>query len=156
MEIFSRRKRQVNAVSDDEQIARYVHLLDTLPSSVIEKAHAAAFADLSVDQRAEVCGRLRSFLPEGGAADPQPDVLASLVRDAGPREAMMSTAVAGVVASHFVPSAAVVAYFTVGAGSVMIDEQPPWVSELADHDSAPIDGGTVNHRKGVNSGHWFA
>jgi len=156
MGTFSGRKRQV-PVPEQEQIARYSFLIDKLPSAVIEKAHAAAFTELSADQREVVFRRLRPLLSggDGEASVPEPDALASIVRAAGPRDAVISTGVAGVIASEFIRSAPVVAYFAVGAGSVTIDEQPPWVSELVDHDAAPIDGGTVNHRKGVNSGHWF-
>ena len=43
-----------------------------------------------------------------------------------------------------------------GAGSVSIDTQPPWVGDLVNYESAPVDAGTMHHRKGVNSGVWFA
>ena len=149
--------RRTPAVPEAEQIARYRYLVDTLPLSVTLKAHAEAFTDLSADQRAELLDRLRAFVPQSelDAASDEPDALATVVRDAEPRDAMMRASVAGVVAARFVHSAPVVAYFTVGVGSVTIDDEPPWVSEMVDHDSAPLDGGTMHHSKGMGSGWGF-
>lgn len=59
---------------------------------------------------------------------------------------MMQTGIAGFVAARFVDSVPVAAYFTVGVGSVSIDDQPPWVSELAHHESVPKDAGTTSHQ----------
>ena len=78
------------------------------------------------------------------------------MRDLHSRDALVRIRDASTVAAEFVASPPIVACFTVGAGSVTIDQQPPWLHELAEHETAPIDGGTVNHRKGVNSGVWFA
>ena len=144
----SHKGRQMPDVSEAEQIARYNHLVEMLPRDVTGKAHAEAFAELSVDQRTELLDRLRPLVPEAerDAASDEPDALATLVRDAEPHDAMMRTGIAGVVASGFVHSAPVVAYFTVGVGSVTIDDQPPWVSELAHHESAPKDAGTTSHQ----------
>lgn len=147
-----------HAVSEEEQMKRYVYLLESLPRTVVEHAHAAAFAELSPAQRQEVSdvvGPLVSDAP-GVSATSDSEVLAGLVRDPEPRAALLHADISRTVASLFVTSAAVVEYFTVGVGSVMIDERPPWVQELAGHDSAPIDAGTINHRRGVDSGMWFA
>lgn len=148
------RGRQVPAVPEAVQIARYIHLIELLPGIVTLKAHAEAFTELSVNQRTELLDRLRPFAPETerDAASEGPDVLATLVRDAEPRDAMMHSAIAGLVASQFVHSAPVAAYFTVGVGSVTIDDQPPWVSELAQHESVPKDAGTMNHYTGPDLG----
>ena len=165
-------RRKPRPVPEEEQTARYVYLLDALPSSVIERAHAAAFGELSQEQRQELLGILRPFLSdaEDAAASEDPDALARLVgraeqrrvdaneadpSDAYPRDAIIRSGIGTIVASRFVLSGAVAKYFTAGAGSVTIDEQPPWVGELIDHESAPVDGGTMHHRRGVNSGVWF-
>lgn len=148
--------QEVAAVPEGVQVARYLHLIGLLPGSVSLKAHAAAFTDLSADQRIELLERLRGFVPEveRAAISEEPDMLATLVGHDEPRDAMMSTEFAGVVASRFVQSAPVAAYFTVGAGSVTIDEQPPWVSELAHHESVPIDAGNLNHQAGIDFKVW--
>ena len=146
------------AASEDEQIARYRYLLEALPRTVVEGAHAAAFAELSVPQRHEVRDRLRPLLSDPAppsASSDEPAALAALVNDPQAREALLGSSVAGVVAAGFVASYPVAHYFDDGAGSVTIDQQPPWVQELVGHDSAPINAGTINHRKGVDSGHWI-
>lgn len=88
MGIFTRWRRRKNpyaAVTDEERIARYVYLLNTLPSSVVESAHARAFADLPVERRREMYAQLRPFMAEeekDAARDDDPTVLARLVRRA--------------------------------------------------------------------------
>ncbi|MDN3496738.1 hypothetical protein QL996_12425 [Planococcus sp. APC 4015] len=87
MGIFTRWRRRADpyaAVTEEERIARYVYLLNTLPSSVVERAHATAFADLPVQQRREMFAQLRPFMAdtEKDAADDDPTVLARLVRRA--------------------------------------------------------------------------
>jgi len=151
-----RHDQQPPAVTDAEQIARYLHLVRTLPESVVVKAHAAAFTALSVDQRTELLDSLRPLASEadGAATSEHPDALALLVRDPRPRDQLMRTDLAGAVARQFVESGPVAAYFTVGLGSVTIDEQPPWVNELAHHESAPIDAGNLNHRAGIDFRPW--
>ena len=86
---FRRRKTPYGAVTDEEQIARYVYLLNTLPASVIESAHAAAFADLTPAQRREMFEQLRPFMSdaERTASADDPHVLAKLVRRAEERRA---------------------------------------------------------------------
>ena len=68
-----------------------------LPRDVSFKAHAQAFAELSVDERTELLDRLRPLVAEAerDAALDEPDVLATLVRDAEPRDAMMRTGARG-------------------------------------------------------------
>jgi hypothetical protein len=109
-----------------------------------------------VDQRTELLDRLRPVVPDADhdAIAEDPGALAMLVRDAEPRDAMMGTALAGVIAARFLQSTPVVAYFTDGAGSVTIDEQPQWVSELAHHESVPIDAGTKSHQSGIDFRPW--
>lgn len=153
-----RKRRPMHVVPKEEQVARYLFLLDTLPRSVIDRAHAVAFAELSAAARAEVLERLSPLLPDAEryAASDDPETLAALVRDPQSRDALVHSGIAGTVAVPFVLSAPVAGYFAVGVGSVDIDHQPLWVQELVDHDSNPIDAGTVNHRRGVNFGHWYA
>ncbi len=91
MGMFSRfrRKRRVAALTDEERIGRYVYLLNTLPASVIERAHAKAFADLPPERRREMFDELRPFMSdsERDAASDDPTVLAKLVRRAEERRA---------------------------------------------------------------------
>lgn len=87
MGMFSRLRRRrepYRAVTEEERIARYVYLLGTLPASVIESAHAAAFQDLPPERRREMFERLRPFMAESerDAAAEDPTVLARLVRRA--------------------------------------------------------------------------
>ena len=169
---FRRRKNPYAAVSEEEQIARYVYLLNTLPASVIESAHAAAFKDLSAAQRREMFEQLRPFMSdaERSASADDPHLLAKLVRRAeerrtaraategepdaraeasvrtatatadpnlvDPRSMMMQTGVMSVVAYQFLLTSSVSAYFTVGAGSLMIGDQPGWVGDTFDPGSA--------------------
>nr|BFF11195.1 hypothetical protein GCM10025699_24980 [Microbacterium flavescens] len=58
-----RRKRRYAALSDEERIGRYVYLLNTLPASVIEKAHASAFSDVPAERRREMFEQLRPSSP---------------------------------------------------------------------------------------------
>lgn len=168
---FRRRKNPYAAASEEEQIARYVYLLNTLPASVIESAHASAFADLSASQRREMLDRLRPFMSdaERTASEDDPGLLAKLVRRAeerraargsaetpdaeaeasvrtatatadpnyvDPRAVMMQTGVMSLVAYQFLLTSSVSAYFTVGAGSLMIGDQPGWVGDTFDPGSA--------------------
>ncbi|MFF2485486.1 hypothetical protein ACFVSU_03745 [Microbacterium sp. NPDC058062] len=88
MAVFSRfrrrRKSPYGATTEEERIARYVYLLNTLPASVIESAHASAFADLPPERRREMFEQLRPFLAdsERDAAAEDPTVIARLVRRA--------------------------------------------------------------------------
>jgi hypothetical protein len=167
-----RRRKPYAAVTEEEQIARYVYLLNTLPASVIESAHAKAFADLSATQRREMFEQLRPFLSdaERAASADDPHVLAKLVRRAeesraarsgaqagpdaeaeasvrtatatadpkyvDPRTVMTQTGVMSTVASQFLLTYSVAAYFTFGAGSLTIGDQPGWVGGTFDPGSA--------------------
>lgn len=84
-----RRRRRYEALTDEERIARYVYLLNTLPASVIESAHAAAFKDVPAQRRREMFEQLRPFMSEKeqAAASDDPTVLAKLVRRAEERRA---------------------------------------------------------------------
>jgi hypothetical protein len=81
---FRRRKAPYQALTDEERISRYIYLLNTLPASVIESAHATAFKDLSPERRREMFEQLRPFMAESerDAASDDPTVLAKLVRRA--------------------------------------------------------------------------
>jgi hypothetical protein len=144
-------------ISEEELIARYAYVLGNVPTSVADRAYAAAFARFSAGERQEIIGQLRSELPaeaEEPASD-DPEAFARFMRNLHSRSAIVRIPAAGAVASAFITSPPVISYFTAGAGSVTMDHQPPWVHELAGHETAPIDGGTINHRKGVNTGEWF-
>lgn len=183
---FRRRRTPYQAVTDEERIARYVYLLNTLPASVIESAHATAFKDVPAAQRREMFEQLRPFMApsEQDAASDDPSVLAKLVRraeehrarraaaagadatsgaatalavrqaddsdgdvDRDPRDGVdirgliASTGVLALVANNFLVSSAVVSYYTVGAGSLMLGTEPAWVSESYDPGAAGFDGG---------------
>jgi hypothetical protein len=81
---FRRRRTPYQATTEEERIARYVYLLNTLPASVVESAHATAFADLPAARRREMFEQLRPFLAESerDAAAEDPTVIARLIRRA--------------------------------------------------------------------------
>ncbi|MHC2998012.1 hypothetical protein [Microbacterium sp. HJ5] len=89
-----RRRRRFEALSDEERLGRYVYLLNTLPASVIESAHATAFKDVPAERRREMFEQLRPFLAESerDAASDDPTVLAKLVRRAEERRAQRAAA----------------------------------------------------------------
>lgn len=84
-----RRKAPYRSVTEEEAASRYVYLLNSLPASVIESAHATAFADVPEAKRREMFEKLRPFLAESerDAASPEPVLLARLVRRAEERRA---------------------------------------------------------------------
>lgn len=133
-----RSRRESPEISPDVALARYDHLLDILPATVIRTGHAAVLGDLPPEQRR----RMNESL---GAGDP-----------GALREALAGDGLLEHVARQFVMTDAVRVYFSTGAGSVSIDRQPPWIAELANHEIAPLDAGRMNHGKGANSGVWFA
>jgi hypothetical protein len=151
----SKHKRQT--VPEDEWITRYGYLLSVVPQPVADRAHFEAFGGLSSTQREGLLEEVAPVLPDWAraATTEDPQALAVLMRDGLPRDAMLHSSIGGEMARRFIGSGPVRAYFAVGVGSVTIDQQPLWVQELIDHESNPIDAGTMHHRKGVNSGHWF-
>jgi len=86
---FRHRKDPYAALTDEERISRYVYLLNTLPASVVESAHASAFKDLPVEKRREMFDQLRPFMAEDEheTASDDPKLLAKLVRRAEERRA---------------------------------------------------------------------
>jgi len=81
-------------------MSRYVYLLGSLPTSVIEKAHAQAFKDLPREKRRELFEQLRPFLAEGEQPeDDDNDLLARLVRRAEERRARRAIDTGGAAAS---------------------------------------------------------
>lgn len=164
-----RRRTPYAAVTEEERMSRYVYLLSTLPPSVVERAHEAAFRELPLQRRREMFEKLRPFMTEEERVrEPQPAVLAGVFRRLTPsggagtavrehdRIASRDSARADVerraaelwpfddpllfaiVASHFITSATVVSYFTIGAGSIGIAGEPAWVGELG---GVPADAG---------------
>ena len=97
---WRRRRSPYRAVSDEEQMSRYVYLLGSLPTSVIEKAHAQAFKDLPREKRRELFEELRPFLADGEQAENDDnDLLARLVRRAEERRAGRTIDADGAAAS---------------------------------------------------------
>lgn len=164
-----RRKPPYAALTDEERIARYVYLLNTLPASVIESAHASAFKELPPERRREMFEQLRPFMSdaERDAASDDPTVLARLMRRAeerraaraggtdappsaktatgtaepltDPRDLLRDTGVMTVVALHFMSAQAVNSYFLFGAGSLTIGSEPAWVGDMVDPGTAGLD-----------------
>ena len=89
LEVPSTQERRTPPLTDEERIARYVYLLNTLPASVIESAHAKAFEDVPPERRREMFEQLARSCPRpsGHAASDDPTVLARLVRRAEERRA---------------------------------------------------------------------
>lgn len=173
------RRNPSAALTEEEQISRYVYLLNTLPASVIESAHASAFKDLPPERRREMFEELRPFMSDAERSAPtdDPTVLAKLVRRAeerraaraagvdgpdaeaeasvrtrtatadplsvDPREVMMRNGVMALVAYQFLTASSISAYFTVGAGSLSMGDQPGWVSDTFDPGSSGIDAAGV-------------
>ncbi|WP_251449530.1 hypothetical protein [Microbacterium sp. Marseille-Q6648] len=173
---FRRRRRPYAALTDEERMARYVYLLNTLPASVIESAHASAFKDLPPERRRELFEQLRPFMAESerDAASDDPIVLARLMRraeehrarraqgtdqdgadqgngvltalSADPRDAvdsraiLLTTGAMALIAHQFVMTSAVALYFTAGAGSLHLSDEPGWVGETFDAGAAGFDG----------------
>ncbi|PZU37793.1 MAG: hypothetical protein DI573_10940 [Microbacterium sp.] len=146
-------------------MSRYIYLLGTLPAEVIEKAHAAAFRELSARERREMFDRLRPFMSEqeqeqAHARRPQPALMAGMLRRLSaanggttavrdregatavddPRRAfedsLQVNAITAAVAHNFILSAVVVSYFASGAGAATLSGEPEWVSDLAASDPA--------------------
>lgn len=162
------------AVTDEERIARYVYLLNTLPSSVIERAHESAFKDLPVEKRREMFDRLRPFMTDAervekaepallarvlgrtaGSAATSRAVLDRAEADTAPRREptpderrwmlpFEDPILVGLIAVHFMASPSVVSYFTVGAGSLGLEGEPAWVGD--------IGGVTVGDTTGFDGG----
>ncbi len=180
---FRRRKDPYKAATEEEQIARYVYLLNTLPASVIESAHATAFGDLPLARRREMFEQLRPFMSdaERTTTPGDPYILAKLVRRAEERRAqraangdesgstpgtltttadrdpvvdardlMMRNGVIALVAYQFIATNSVIAYFSVGAGSLGIADQPGWVGDMVSPGSTGIDAGA--HGGGYDGG----
>lgn len=156
-------RRNSRPISDDEQIGRYAYVLGNVPASVADRAYAAAFARLTAQQQRDLVDELRAQSPAEPPAEasgdhdhaPDPDAFARLMRDLYIRHAFVGARGASALAAQFVVSPPVVGYFTTGAGSVSIDQHPPWLQALAGHDTAPLDAGRMHHRKGVGDGEWF-
>lgn len=168
-----RRAEPYAAVTDEERISRYLYLLGTLPPSVVENAHKTAFAELSPEKRREMFEQLRPFMSEEEQrAAPEPSLLARVMgraqangststtvlereeRDAGTRPdredqplgfLFRDPVLIGLVAYQFLASQSLVSYFTVGAGSIGIADQPGWVGEMGGltpgGESLGFDGG---------------
>jgi hypothetical protein len=149
--VIVKRRHAELALTSEEHIARYAYVLGNVPATVADKAYTAAFARLSATQQEEVAGQLMAELPDMPTemASLDPDSFASLMRDLLSRSALVRIRDGAVVAAAFVASPAVVAYFTTGGGSVTIDQQPPWIHQLAGHETAPVDAGRTHHRPGL-------
>lgn len=152
------KRRQVQrTITADERLARYAFLLGNVPASVADRSYAAAFAQLSDLQRQNLLDELCSLLPAAPTrpASDDPDGFATLMHDLYARDAFVRVSGADALATAFIASGPIAAYFTAGAGSVMIEHQPLWVQELVGHETAPIDSGRMHHRPGVDPGEWY-
>lgn len=130
-------------ISDEEQLARYAYVLGNVPAAVADRAYAAAFGRLSPAQRKQIVDSVRSQLPPGTPAETADDseAFAALMRNLHARLALVTAPGAAALAAAFATSPPIIAFFSTGAGSVVIDRQPPWLQELAGHDAFPIDAG---------------
>lgn len=108
---FRRRKTPYRAATEEEQIARYVYLLGSLPASVIESAHASAFADVPPERRRQMFEQLRPFLAESerDAAAEDPTVIARLVRRAEEHRARRAAEADAATRAAAAPAATAVA-----------------------------------------------
>lgn len=142
------------AISADERLARYAYLLGNVPTSVADRAYAAAFSRLSDLQRENLLDELCGLLPvvRIRPASDAPEAFAALMHDLFARDALVRVSGADALAEAFIVSGPIAAYFTAGAGSVMIEHEPLWVQELVGHETAPIDSGRMHHGPGVISG----
>ncbi|MEU1970936.1 hypothetical protein ABZ477_04735 [Microbacterium sp. NPDC019599] len=138
-----KRRHAKQLISEDEQIARYAYVLGNVPAAIADRGYAAAFQRLAPPQREHLMIGLREQLPADmpETASDDPEAFAILMRNLHARLAIVTTGGAGALAAAFVTSPPIVAYFTTGAGSVAIDQHPPWLHELAGHETAPIDAG---------------
>lgn len=182
MALFKRRRNDpYAALSDEERMSRYVHLLNTLPVDVIERAHEAAFRRVPRRERREMFDRLRPFMSEQECESrPAPALMAGVLRRApaqsdsataladrvdddgrgDPRRdrdpALPSAAISAMTAQHFLTSAVVVSYFAHGAGAATLGGQPEWVSDLAASDVASAPGAYGGgHSAGYGDGGGF-
>jgi hypothetical protein len=158
MALFKRKTRTPKGqLSDEESMARYVYLLNTLPPSVIEHAHETAFRELPEAKRREMYERLVPFMSEDEKTrEAEPSLLARVMqrvsagapvgdpvtarvgRDARPTNMWpFSDPMLGpLVAMHFLMSSNITSYFTVGAGSVGLASEPAWVGDLGGLDAS--------------------
>lgn len=150
------RRHPLYAISNEEKIARYAHVMGDVPWSIADRAYTEAFARLPERARRELVADLRAHLPTESQIPPTetPDDFARLMRDLHARSALVTCRHAGDVALAFVMSRTVAAFYRSGAGSLSIDRQPPWVHDLAEHETAPIDGGTTHNGRGAVTGLW--
>lgn len=151
------RRTSLRALSDDEKIARYAHVLGEVPSSIADRAYAEAFDRLPASTVHRLIAELCAQLPDAAAdtVPADPVGFALLMRDLHARVAVVTCTDAADLAVAVVTSRPVAAYYRSGTGSLSIDHQPPWVHALADHETAPVDSGTAHHGKGAISGEWY-
>jgi hypothetical protein len=162
MALFKRKTRTPKGqLSDEESMARYVYLLNTLPPSVIEHAHETAFRELPEAKRREMYEHLVPFMSEDEKTrEAEPSLLARVMqrvsagapvgdpvtarvgRDARPTNMWpFSEPMLGpLVAMHFLMSSNITSYFTVGAGSVGLASEPAWVGDLGGYSDASLGG----------------
>lgn len=138
-----KRRNAKQLISEDEQIARYAYVLGNVPAVIADRGYVAAFQRLAPPQRERLMNGLREQLPDGiqEPASDDPEAFATLMRNLHARHALVTAPGAAALAAAFVTSPPIIAYFTTGAGSVAIDQHPPWLHELAGHETAPKDAG---------------
>ncbi|GAA2992764.1 hypothetical protein JOD63_001504 [Microbacterium terrae] len=115
------RRKPYRAVTEEEQVGRYLYLLGTLPASVIESAHATAFAQVPPERRREMFDQLRPFMSEAEqrSASDDPVVLARVLRRMEERRAARAEESDGVRATQ--PATTQTATLTGDAADAMGD-----------------------------------
>ena len=145
-----KRSRREPPLSERELRERYAYLLDVLPDSIVDRAHAAVLEHASPALREEAIAVLREE-PEWSSGDHVDEAaLAAAIGAALRRNPALRDSLPPAFAAAFSEAAPVVAYFSTGVGSVTIDDQPPWVQRLVAHEGAPIDATAVHRRIGYS------
>ena len=98
---MAKSKHERQAVPYDELITRYGYLLSVFPQAVADRAHIAAFGQLSPTQREGLLEEIVPLLPVAwrAATSEEPDALATLMRDVLPRDVMLHSGIGGEVAA---------------------------------------------------------
>ena len=145
-----KRSRHEPPLSERELSERYAYLVDVLPDSIVVRAHVAVLEHVSPALRQEAITVLREAQDRNGSDQVDDATLAAVISAAVRRDPALRDSLAPVLAAGFIEAAPVASYFSTGGGSVMIDQQPPWVQRLVAHDGAPIDSTAVHRRIGYS------
>ena len=148
-------KHERQAVSEDEWTTRYGYLLSVLPLPIADRAHVAAFTELSRTQREGLLEEVAPVLPDAWRAATS-EARRRLTSAAGRAPTRCHGALryrrGDRPPLHRERAGPCVLRGRRRIGT--IDQQPLWVQELIHHESSPIDVGARHHRKGLNSRHY--